>query len=96
MAFHEAVGSCLRQFFRLRGRATRAEYFWFVLFTVLLQGCAKLVSAVARFTNHNTMGYIQTLDGQVKLHEVADPKSIIPVVLLVGGGDLLLLLVALL
>ena len=43
MCFVEAVRTCLfRKFFQFRGRAARAEYWWFVVFGALLTGAAAL------------------------------------------------------
>jgi uncharacterized membrane protein YhaH (DUF805 family) len=36
MTFSQAVGTCFRKFATFSGRARRAEYWWFFLFTVLL------------------------------------------------------------
>ena len=35
MSFFEAVSSCLSQYATFRGRATRAEFWWFFLFVLL-------------------------------------------------------------
>lgn len=45
MSFPEAVRSALRQYATFTGRARRAEYWWFVLFTVLVSFVAALVDA---------------------------------------------------
>ena len=43
MGFVEAVRTCLfRKFFQFRGRAARAEYWWFVVFGAILTGSAAL------------------------------------------------------
>jgi uncharacterized membrane protein YhaH (DUF805 family) len=63
---------------------------------MLLQGFARLIGALEKVMAHSTLAYLQSLDAQVKLHQLADPKSVIHSVLMVGGGFLLLALIALL
>jgi uncharacterized membrane protein YhaH (DUF805 family) len=46
MSFAEAVSSVLRQYAIFRGRARRAEYWWFVLFTALVSLAAGIIDAV--------------------------------------------------
>ncbi len=36
ISFRTAVATCFRKYFRMSGRASRAEYWWFALFYVLL------------------------------------------------------------
>ena len=43
----ESVGTCLRQYSNFRGRATRSEYWWFVLFTWLVTIVVGLASDTA-------------------------------------------------
>ena len=46
MTFAEAIGACYSKFFEFSGRASRSEYWWFYLFTLLLTWGAKLVATV--------------------------------------------------
>lgn len=38
MGFVEAIKTCLAKYFVFSGRAARSEYWWFVLFVVLVVG----------------------------------------------------------
>ena len=40
MSFFESVRSAFRNYANFKGRALRSEYWWFVLFSVLVQGAA--------------------------------------------------------
>ena len=44
MTFTEAVKTCLSKYADFKGRATRAEYWWFVLFIVLVSIATSFVS----------------------------------------------------
>jgi len=35
MGFTDAIGACLRKYFTFSGRASRSEYWWFVVFIIL-------------------------------------------------------------
>ncbi|MBK1659496.1 DUF805 domain-containing protein [Paracraurococcus ruber] len=37
MGFQQAVGTCLARYAVFQGRARRSEYWWFFLFTILMQ-----------------------------------------------------------
>ena len=43
MTFGNAISTCFAKFFDFKGRATRPEFWWFYLFTVLLSWGAILV-----------------------------------------------------
>ncbi|MBM9594807.1 DUF805 domain-containing protein [Roseitranquillus sediminis] len=45
MRFAEAVRTCLRKYATFSGRATRSEYWWFVLFLILASAVAGVVDA---------------------------------------------------
>ena len=36
MSFKEAIKVCFKKYFKISGRATRAEYWWFQLFGLLV------------------------------------------------------------
>lgn len=38
MNFIDAVKTCLSKYVNFKGRATRSEYWWFVLFVTIIQG----------------------------------------------------------
>jgi uncharacterized membrane protein YhaH (DUF805 family) len=44
MKFQESVKVCLTKYADFTGRATRSEYWWFVLFIVLVSAATSLVS----------------------------------------------------
>jgi uncharacterized membrane protein YhaH (DUF805 family) len=44
MTFQESVKVCLTKYADFTGRATRSEYWWFVLFIVLVSAATSLVS----------------------------------------------------
>ena len=46
MTFTESIGACYSKFFEFSGRASRSEYWWFYLFTLLLTWGAKLVATL--------------------------------------------------
>ena len=43
MTFGESIGTCLRKYATVEGRASRSEYWWFFLFAVLLQVAGQIV-----------------------------------------------------
>ncbi|MBB6306526.1 DUF805 domain-containing protein [Xanthobacter tagetidis] len=45
MTFQESVGSCFRQYATFTGRASRSEFWWFWVFTLLVDVAAFIVSA---------------------------------------------------
>ncbi len=46
MTFQESVKTCFSKYADFTGRATRSEYWWFVLFVVLVSAATSLVSHV--------------------------------------------------
>ena len=44
MTFGESISTCFRKYVAFGGRATRSEYWWFVLFTFLVSLVASFVS----------------------------------------------------
>jgi uncharacterized membrane protein YhaH (DUF805 family) len=46
MGFAEAVRSCLQQYVGFTGRARRSEYWWFVLFTILVSIVASVLDSI--------------------------------------------------
>jgi uncharacterized membrane protein YhaH (DUF805 family) len=46
MTFGESIGICLKKYATLDGRAGRPEYWWFFLFSVLVQIAGSMVSDV--------------------------------------------------
>jgi uncharacterized membrane protein YhaH (DUF805 family) len=61
MSFSEAVNSALRQYAIFRGRARRAEYWWFALFTALVSLVAGIIDAVLGTTTQSGLGFIGTV-----------------------------------
>jgi uncharacterized membrane protein YhaH (DUF805 family) len=46
MTFSESIRTCLTKYANFDGRATRSEYWWFVLFTFLVSAATGLVSEI--------------------------------------------------
>lgn len=46
MSFSDAIKACMGNYAIFRGRATRSEYWWFYLFTVLMVWGASIVEGV--------------------------------------------------
>ena len=46
MPFPEAIKSCLRQYVGFRGRATRAEYWWWALGTTVVSMLLSIIDGV--------------------------------------------------
>ena len=46
MGFQEAVGSCFRKYATFTGRAPRSEFWWFWVFTILVEIAAVVVSGM--------------------------------------------------
>lgn len=62
MSFTTAVSSALRQYATFSGRARRAEYWWFVLFTVLVSLVAGIVdSALGTIDASSSIGVLGTV-----------------------------------
>ena len=61
LGFKESVVRCLRKYATFRGRATRAEYWWFSLFNSLV--CMAIYAAVQQLmgteTADDAMGIVQ-------------------------------------
>ena len=46
MTFQDAIRTCLSKYADFTGRATRPEYWWFVLFVVLVSAALSLISPI--------------------------------------------------
>ena len=66
MGFFEAVGSVLSKYFKFSGRALRSEYWYFVLFTILL-GFATLILDLIFFPNPYSASPFDVIDVIVSL-----------------------------
>lgn len=44
MTFGESISTCLKKYISIEGRASRSEYWWFILFCFLVQGAGGFVS----------------------------------------------------
>ena len=47
MTFGESIRACLTRYATFEGRASRSEYWWFILFTFLVSAALNLVSETA-------------------------------------------------
>jgi uncharacterized membrane protein YhaH (DUF805 family) len=61
MTFAEAVNSVLRQYAIFRGRARRAEYWWFILFTLLVSLVAGVIDTALGTTMQSGVGFVGTV-----------------------------------
>jgi uncharacterized membrane protein YhaH (DUF805 family) len=62
MPFPDAVRTCLNKYADFTGRATRSEFWWFVLFYVLVLAAADIVDSVIG-TNFGRFGLVRALAG---------------------------------
>src|SRR4051812_46512456 len=44
MTFGESIGTCFRKYAEFKGRASRSEFWWFMLFTFLAQAAGSVIS----------------------------------------------------
>lgn len=51
MTFTDAISTCLSKYATFKGRASRSEFWWFYLFTVLLTWAAAIVGVALGDTN---------------------------------------------
>lgn len=56
MSFGQAISTCFRKFVTFRGRARRSEYWYFVLFGILLGIPAGIIDTVMATASGNTTG----------------------------------------
>ncbi|MGH8869690.1 MAG: DUF805 domain-containing protein [Actinomycetes bacterium] len=61
MSFTEAVRTALSQYATFTGRARRSEYWWFVLFTVLVNIATSIIDAVLGSGTASGFGVVSTL-----------------------------------
>ena len=47
MNFGQSISTCMSKYATFKGRASRSEYWWFFLFTVLIGWGAEIVAAIA-------------------------------------------------
>ncbi len=56
MTFGNAISTCMSKYATFTGRATRSEYWWFYLFTLLVQWGGSIVSAITMSNNEIASG----------------------------------------
>ena len=61
MSFTDAVSSVLRQYAGFTGRARRAEYWWFFLFTVLVSMVAGIIDGMLGTMTTYGVGFVGTV-----------------------------------
>lgn len=61
MSFPDAVSSALHQYAVFTGRARRAEYWWFFLFTVLVSMAAGIIDQMLHTMTQLGVGFIGTV-----------------------------------
>ena len=67
VSFPEAIKSCLRQYVGFRGRATRAEYWWWVLGTVVVHILLSIVDGIIFGFDVDSASVLQPLFGLATL-----------------------------
>lgn len=50
MTFGKAISICMSKFFEFKGRASRSEFWWFYLFTILISWGAMLIDSSRIFS----------------------------------------------
>ena len=63
MSFGDAISSVFRQYVGFRGRARRSEYWWWVLFTVLLSAVVSALQFALGLADENGNGPLSGLLG---------------------------------
>ncbi len=59
LTFGEAVSRALKEnYCNFEGRASRSEYWWFYLFTVIISGATQVISSVAFGDEYNILGSV--------------------------------------
>ncbi len=58
MNFSESIATCMGKYATFKGRASRSEFWWFYLFTVLLTWGAAIVDTITMFGDANIMSAI--------------------------------------
>ena len=80
--FGEAIGRCFGNYANFSGRATRAEYWWFVLFLVIGSIVFAILDLILNLRNGNTIvsvnGVISRGDGQGLLSGAFSTVTLIP------------------
>ena len=61
MNFGEAIGACMGKYATFEGRASRSEYWWFYLFTILLAWGAALGGAAMSHNGGNALSLLINL-----------------------------------
>jgi uncharacterized membrane protein YhaH (DUF805 family) len=72
MDFKEAVTSGLKNYIKFEGRATRSEYWWFVLFCFLVNAAVTIVDRTQMLASFAMLGVILPLLGLGvrRLHDI--------------------------
>ncbi len=65
MTFTQAVRSCLAQYAGFQGRAPRSEFWWFWVFTVLVEVAAIFISGMLMAGSITTAGMGPGMDGDM-------------------------------
>ncbi len=78
MDFSQAISSGFKSSFRMKGRATRSEYWYFFLLFFMLSMAARLDQVVEKASFAYSMGYIHHLQSLLDLHQLANPAAAMP------------------
>jgi uncharacterized membrane protein YhaH (DUF805 family) len=70
MTFGEAIKTCISKYATFEGRASRPEFWWFILFTVLLQAVLGMFSQLAAGLAALAMLLPTLAAGARRLHDI--------------------------
>lgn len=91
MTFSQAVRNCFRHYASGKGRAGRAEYFWWLLFTAIVGVVAAVLDVAAGTEGFTAVAYLGSLLPSVavgirRLHDIdrAGPWMFIALVPIIG------------
>ena len=69
MTFQESIATCFTKYADFNGRASRAEYWWFILFTFIAGAAFSVVSEVLAMVFHLGVFVPSIAAGARRLHE---------------------------
>jgi uncharacterized membrane protein YhaH (DUF805 family) len=70
MTFQDSIATCLRKYFDFQGRASRSEYWWFMLFFVLAVFVSGMISEIAANIIALALVLPQLAVGARRLHDI--------------------------
>ncbi len=64
MTFGQAIQTCFRKYADFTGRASRPEYWWFILFTALVSAALGIVGSVTALGSFGPLGMYNMMGGR--------------------------------